>query len=73
MRIEAYDREGLIRDIAAVVADEQINISGLNVALQKDQTAILSATVDVPDLEKLSRLMARIENVRDVLSVRREV
>jgi len=73
MRIEAYDREGLIRDIAAVVADEQINISGLNVALQKDQTAILSATVDVPDLVKLSRLMARIENVRDVLSVRREV
>ncbi len=73
MRIEAYDREGLIRDIAAVVADEQINISGLTVSTQKGQTAVLSTTVDVPDLEKLSRLMARIENVRDVLSVRREV
>jgi GTP pyrophosphokinase len=72
MRIVAYDREGLLRDIAAVVADEQVNISGINLLLQKDHTAVVSATVDVPDLEKLSRLMARVESVRDVLSVRRE-
>jgi GTP pyrophosphokinase len=72
MRIVAYDREGLLRDIASVVADEQVNISGINLLLQKDHTAVVSATVDVPDLEKLSRLMARVEGVRDVLSVRRE-
>jgi GTP pyrophosphokinase len=72
MRIVAHDREGLLRDLGAVIADEQVNISGINLVLQKDQTAIVSATVDVPDLEKLSRLMARIESVRDVQSVRRE-
>ncbi len=72
MRISAYDREGLVRDIAAVVADEKLSISGMNVTVQKDQTALLSATLNVPDLEKLSRVMARIESVRDVFSVQRE-
>jgi GTP pyrophosphokinase len=73
VRIVAYDREGLVRDIGAVVADEKLSINGMNVAVQKDQTAVLTATLAVPDLEKLSHLMARIEGVRDVLSVQREV
>jgi GTP pyrophosphokinase len=72
MRISAYDREGLVRDLAAVVADEKLSFTGMNVSLQKDQTAVLSATLLVPDLEKLSRVMARIESVRDVFSVQRE-
>ena len=73
VRIVAYDREGLVRDIATIVADENVSISGMNVAVQKDQTAILIATMDVPTLEKLSRVMARIEGLRDVFSVQREV
>jgi len=73
MRVLAYDREGLVRDIAAVVADEKINITGMNVGVQKDQTAVVSATLEVPDLEKLSHVMARIEGVRDVFSVQRDV
>ena len=39
---------------------------------EKDQTAVLIATLNVPDLEKLSRVMARIESVRDVIAVQRE-
>jgi GTP diphosphokinase / guanosine-3',5'-bis(diphosphate) 3'-diphosphatase len=73
MRILANDREGLVRDIAAVVADEKLSFSGMHVSVQKDQTALLTATLDVPDLEKLSRVMARIENVREVFSVQRDV
>ncbi|MBI4213655.1 MAG: bifunctional (p)ppGpp synthetase/guanosine-3',5'-bis(diphosphate) 3'-pyrophosphohydrolase [Chloroflexi bacterium] len=73
MRIAAFDREGLVRDIAAVVADENLSIQGMNVSVQRDQTAVLIASMDVPSLEKLSRVMARIQGVRDVLSVQREV
>jgi GTP diphosphokinase / guanosine-3',5'-bis(diphosphate) 3'-diphosphatase len=73
MRINAYDREGLVRDIAAVVADEGISMTGMNVSVQRDQTALFVASMDVPSLEKLSRVMARIEAVRDVMSVQREV
>jgi GTP pyrophosphokinase len=73
IRIIANDREGLVRDIAGVVADEKLSFSGMNVSVQRDQTALLTATLDVPDLEKLSRVMARIENVRDVFSVQRDV
>ena len=73
MRIAAFDREGLVRDIAAVVADENLSILGMNVSVQRDQTAVLITSMDVPSLEKLSRVMARIEAVRDVVSVQREV
>jgi GTP pyrophosphokinase len=73
MRILAYDRGGLVRDIAAVVADEKLSINGLNVTVQNDQVAVLTATLDVQDLEKLSRVMARVESVRDVFSVQRDV
>jgi GTP pyrophosphokinase len=73
IRIVANDREGLVRDIASVVADEKLSFSGMHVSVQRDQTALLTATLDVPDLEKLSRVMARIENVRDVFSVQRDV
>ncbi|MPZ14732.1 MAG: RelA/SpoT family protein [Chloroflexi bacterium] len=71
IRIVAYDREGLVRDVGAIVADEKLNINGMSVVVQKDQTAVLTTTVEVPDLEHLSRVMARIEGVRDVFNVQR--
>ncbi|MBM2810419.1 MAG: (p)ppGpp synthetase SpoT/RelA [Chloroflexi bacterium] len=73
MRILAYDREGLVRDIAAVVADEKLSLSGMHVDVLKDQTALVTASMDVPDLEKLSRVMARIQSVRDIFSVERDL
>src|SRR5581483_7112586 len=72
MHIVAYDREGLVRDIAAVVADEQLSINGMTVGVQRDQTAVVTATVNVPGLEKLSRVMARIGTIRNVLDVQRD-
>ncbi|HZU06424.1 MAG TPA: bifunctional (p)ppGpp synthetase/guanosine-3',5'-bis(diphosphate) 3'-pyrophosphohydrolase [Chloroflexota bacterium] len=72
IRIEAWDREGLLRDISAIVADENINIAALNVETHKDGTAIAHATLDVDSLARLSRVMTRLEAVRDVRRVARE-
>jgi GTP pyrophosphokinase len=72
IRIEAWDREGLLRDISAVVADEKINISALNVSTHKDGTATAHATIDVDSLAHLSRVMTRLEAIRDVRRVSRD-
>lgn len=73
IRVEAWDREGLVRDIATVVADEKINVTALTAAVHKDQTATVWCTIEVTGLDKLSRVMNRLEAVRDVFNVFRDV
>lgn len=72
LRIEALDRPGLLRDISAVLADEEISVfnSTLNVD-KKRQLALFNLTVEVSDLETLSRALGRIDTLASVQSVRR--
>ncbi|MBI4491564.1 MAG: bifunctional (p)ppGpp synthetase/guanosine-3',5'-bis(diphosphate) 3'-pyrophosphohydrolase [Chloroflexi bacterium] len=73
IRIEAWDREGLVRDITSVVADEKLNISALSAVTHRDQTATVWATMEVSGLDRLSRVMGRLEAIRDVFNVVRDV
>jgi GTP pyrophosphokinase len=73
VRVECWDREGLVRDVAAVVADEKINMSAVSAIVHKDQTATVWCTLEVSGLDKLSRVLNRIEGLRDVYEVVREV
>jgi GTP pyrophosphokinase len=73
IRAEAWDRVGLARDLAALLADEGLSITELNTKVHKDQTATVWATVEVSGLDKLSRVLHRLEGIKDVFSVVREV
>jgi GTP diphosphokinase / guanosine-3',5'-bis(diphosphate) 3'-diphosphatase len=73
VRVECWDRVGLVRDLTAIVADEKISISAISTVVHKDQTATVWCTLDVPGLDKLSRVLSRIEGMRDVFEVVREV
>ncbi len=72
IKIEAWDRTGLLRDIATVVAENRVNMSAASVQVYDDKTAVVSATVDIDSLSQLSRLMEKLEQVRDVHTVARE-
>jgi GTP diphosphokinase / guanosine-3',5'-bis(diphosphate) 3'-diphosphatase len=72
IKIEAWDRQGLMRDIATVVAENRVNMSALEVHVYDDKTAVVSATVEIDSLAQLSRLMERLEGVKDVHTVARE-
>ncbi len=72
IKIEAWDRTGLLRDIATVVAENRINMSAVQVHVYDDKTAVVSATVEIDSLAQLSRLMEKLESVRDVHTVARE-
>jgi guanosine-3',5'-bis(diphosphate) 3'-pyrophosphohydrolase len=73
LRIEAHDRTGLLRDVATAIAESKVNLSGAAVEVDGSQSAVISAVVDISSLTELSRLLERLEGVRDVQQVMREV
>jgi len=73
VRVQAYDRQGLLRDIAAIVADEAINLSAANIATRKkDNIATMMVTLEIADIDQLSRVLARIERLPNVVEARRQ-
>ena len=72
IKIEAWDRTALLRDIATVIAENKINLTGAEVQVYDDKTAVISTTVEISSLTQLSRLMERLETVKDVHTVARE-
>ncbi len=72
VEISAYDRAGLLRDIASVLTNEKINVIAVNTLTERtDGMARLALTLDIPDIGTLSRALARIDRVPNVLGVRR--
>jgi GTP pyrophosphokinase len=71
VKVEAWDRVGLAHDITAIVAGEKVNISTMNVANHDDHTISISLTLETRGLAQLSRLLGKIEGVREVTSVTR--
>lgn len=72
IRVDAWDREGLVRDVAAVVADEKVNIASASVTVHKDRTATLTATLEIASIDRLARVLAKVEGIKDVFSVTRD-
>jgi RelA/SpoT family (p)ppGpp synthetase len=70
--VEAYDRSGLLRDIAALVADERINMRDASAITGiKGHLARVTATLEIRDAEQLSRILTRIERLPNVMEARR--
>jgi GTP pyrophosphokinase len=70
VRVKAYDRNGLMKDIATLVSDEGVNMTGINVDVNRNM-AILDLTLEVPDIAKLSRILDRLENLPNVMEAQR--
>jgi GTP pyrophosphokinase len=72
VRIEALDRPGLLNEITNVVAEHKVNIVAASIGTRPDGTANITATLKVTSLQQLSKVLARIERIRDITSVTRE-
>ena len=71
--VKAYDRSGLLRDIASLVADEKINMREAQArAGLKDNSAVVTATLDISSTVQLSRLLTRIERLPNVVEAQRQ-
>lgn len=67
--IECYDRQGLLRDITELFANARINVLSINTQSNKRRhTATMRLRVEVPNLGALSRLLERINSLKNVIS-----
>jgi guanosine-3',5'-bis(diphosphate) 3'-pyrophosphohydrolase len=73
IRVEAYDRTGLLSDISNVVADSKINIMAAHVTTHPDHRATVQATLQVTSVTQLAKVMSRLEQLKDVYSVQRDL
>jgi GTP pyrophosphokinase len=73
LSVRAYDRSGLIRDISTVLADEETNVTDLRSHTDKDTLeTVMHISVEIRDLPTLSTTIARLEQLSNVISVRRK-
>jgi GTP pyrophosphokinase len=70
IRIRAYDRQGLMGDITNLLNGESVNIVDVQVGMNKN-LADLRIVIEVRDISQLSRMLARIENLPNVLDAQR--
>ncbi len=70
--VEAYDRQGLIRDISSLLNNEGINVTAVNTHTDPhDQVARMTLTIEIADVDQLSRVMERISGLRNIRDVHR--
>jgi GTP diphosphokinase / guanosine-3',5'-bis(diphosphate) 3'-diphosphatase len=73
VRIEAWDRVGLLRDVSTVVSEEKVNMVGVRTEHSADRTASVFLTLETTGVAQLSRLMSKLESVRGVITVNRQL
>jgi GTP pyrophosphokinase len=72
LSVEAYDRPGLLKDITAIITQEQANVLALTTQVDKQEhIAHIQLTIEVSDLAKLSRLLDKIKQMPNILETRR--
>jgi guanosine-3',5'-bis(diphosphate) 3'-pyrophosphohydrolase len=70
IEIEAWNRVGVLRDIAAVIAEENVNISTINTESHGDASFVF-LTLNINDISQLTHLLSRVRSVRGVISAAR--
>jgi GTP pyrophosphokinase len=70
VRVRAYDRDGLMRDVSTLIANEGISMTSIHVSTQ-NSLAIFDLVLQVTDIAQLSRVLNRMEALQNVLEARR--
>lgn len=70
--INAYDRQGLLRDITAFIASENIAVLSINTFTnQEKSTAHIHITIEISDLAYLGKILAHLQQIPNVFEVKR--
>jgi GTP pyrophosphokinase len=71
--VQAFDRHGLVRDVSAALADEKISIRSMNTTTdRRDSVAHMQIGISITGLPQLSKVLARVARVPNVISARRK-
>ena len=72
IQIIAYDRKGLLHDITALLSNEKINVTSVNTNSDSStHEATMKLSLEVENLERLRKLLTRINELPNVHQARR--
>jgi len=70
--LRAWDRQGLLRDILSVFANERVNVTAAHTqSYPEDNTATMLLTIEISTLGNLGKVLAKVDQLPGVLEVRR--
>jgi GTP pyrophosphokinase len=70
IRVEAWDRVGLLRDLTSLVSGERVNIASV-ITEEEEEVSVVTLTVYITGIDQLNRLFSRLESVDGVTGVTR--
>jgi GTP pyrophosphokinase len=70
VHIKAFDRDGLLRDITTLIAEEGINLGEVK-AIVSQNIAAFELILEVREVDQLTRVLTRIETLPNILQVHR--
>ena len=74
IQLQAYDRPGLLRDVSALLANDRVNVFGINTSTDKsNMIARMDLHVEVTDIAQLSRILSRLGQLPNIIDVKRRV
>ncbi|MDN3615157.1 GTP diphosphokinase [Vibrio gallaecicus] len=72
LRVEALERNGLLKDITSLFANEKVSVTTMKSRIDyKRQLSVMDFDLEVTNIEILSRVTSRVEQIKDVMSVKR--
>lgn len=72
IQLDAYDRQGLLRDVTALISNEKINLTSINTHTDTSSAiAHMRLTVEVSDVDRMSHLLSRLSQLPNVFEVKR--
>ncbi len=72
--IKAFDRSELLKDVTSLLSNEKAHVYALQTHSNKhENTAYITLTVEIDGLNSLSRLLAKLEQIPNVLEARRQL
>ena len=72
IEISAYDRQGLLRDVTSVLANERVNVTGMQTMTDASaNTARLQLSIEVDSLSQLSQVFDRVQRIHNVITAKR--
>jgi len=70
VEVVAYDREGLLREISTIIADQKVNIASIEVST-KQHIATLHFLLEITNNQQLTRILSKIDCIPSVVEARR--
>lgn len=73
IHVQAFDRQGLLRDITEVLSNVHLNVTAVNTLTDpKTNIANMTLTLDINDIDQLSQALAKLEQLPNVMQASRK-